>query len=76
MMPGAAGSPDHGNAARIRFQRGYAAGPGRVSAAGEAIANGELAHPDGERSRVVFMAWHHESHHALGSYTLSSAPGR
>jgi hypothetical protein len=42
---------------------------------GEAIANGELAHPDGERSRVVFMAWHHESHHALGSYTLSSAAG-
>ena len=43
---------------------------------GEAVSNGELVHPDGERSRVVFMAWHHESHRALGSYTLSTAAGR
>jgi hypothetical protein len=40
---------------------------------GEALGNGEIAHPDGERSRVVFMAWHHESHRAIGSYTLTSA---
>ncbi len=40
---------------------------------GEAISNGELVHPDGERSRVVFVAWHHESRRALGSYTLTIA---
>jgi hypothetical protein len=43
---------------------------------GEAVGNGELVHPGGERSRVVFMAWHHESHRGLGSYTLTSAPER
>ena len=43
---------------------------------GEAVGDGELVHPDGERSRVVFMAWHHESRRALGSYTLTSAPQR
>lgn len=40
---------------------------------GEALGNGEIVDPDGERSRVVFMAFHHESHRALGSYTLTSA---
>lgn len=39
---------------------------------GEALANGELIHPDGERSRVVFMAWHHDSHRGLGSYTITA----
>lgn len=43
---------------------------------GEALGNGELIHPDGERSRVVFMAWHHESHRALGSYTITAASPR
>lgn len=41
---------------------------------GEALTNGELVHADGARSLVVFMAWHHEHHRALGSYTLTSAP--
>jgi len=41
---------------------------------GEALTSGELVHADGARSRVVFMAWHHEHHRALGSYTLTSAP--
>ena len=40
--------------------------------AGEALTNGELIAADGARSRVVFMAWHHGSHHALGSYMLST----
>jgi hypothetical protein len=40
---------------------------------GESVTNGELVHADGARSRIVFMAWHHESHHALGSYTLTTA---
>jgi hypothetical protein len=41
---------------------------------GEALTSGELVHANGARSRVVFMAWHHEHHRALGSYTLTSAP--
>jgi hypothetical protein len=41
---------------------------------GEAFANGELVNVDGTHSRVVFMAWHHEHHRTLGSYTLTSAP--
>jgi hypothetical protein len=41
---------------------------------GEALTNGELIHTDGARSRVVFMAWHHERHRGLGSYTLTRAP--
>jgi hypothetical protein len=40
---------------------------------GESLTNGELVHADGARSRVVFMAWHHKSHRALGSYTLTTA---
>jgi hypothetical protein len=43
---------------------------------GESLTNGELVHADGARSRIVFMAWHHESHHALGSYTLTTAASR
>jgi hypothetical protein len=39
---------------------------------GEAVTNGELIHPDGARSRVVFLAWHHRGHHALGSYTITT----
>jgi len=43
---------------------------------GEALNNGELVHPDGARSRVVFLAWHHESHRAIGSYTITTAAER
>jgi hypothetical protein len=39
---------------------------------GEAVSNGELIHPDGARSRVVFLAWHHRGRHALGSYTITT----
>jgi hypothetical protein len=39
---------------------------------GEAVTNGELIHPDGARSRVVFLAWHHRGHRALGSYTITT----
>jgi hypothetical protein len=43
---------------------------------GESMTNGELVHADGARSRVVFVAWHHASHRAVGSYTITSAPAR
>ena len=43
---------------------------------GEALGNGEIVHPGGERSRVVFMAWHHESHRAIGSYTITTSAPR
>jgi hypothetical protein len=39
---------------------------------GEAVTNGELLHADGARSRVVFLAWHHRDHRALGSYTITT----
>jgi len=39
---------------------------------GEALTNGELAHPGGERTRVAFLAWHGESHHAVGVYTITT----
>jgi hypothetical protein len=39
---------------------------------GEAVTNGELIHPDGARSRVVFLAWHHRDRRALGSYTITT----
>lgn len=44
-----------------------------VRIGGEAITSGELLHPDGARSRIVFMAWHHDGHHAAGSYTITTA---
>lgn len=39
---------------------------------GEALTNGELAHPGGQRSRVAFMAWHSESRHAVGVYAITN----
>lgn len=39
---------------------------------GEALTNGELTHPGGERTRVAFLAWHGESHHAVGVYAITS----
>ena len=39
---------------------------------GEALTSGEIVHPDGARSRVTFMAFHHREHRALGSYTLTT----
>jgi hypothetical protein len=43
---------------------------------GEAVTNGEILDPGGARTRVVFMAWHHGSHHTLGSYTLTGEAER
>ena len=40
---------------------------------GEALARGELAHPDGTITRVTFLAWHHDGVHGLGSYTIKPA---
>ncbi|HEX4035708.1 MAG TPA: hypothetical protein VHX66_14790 [Solirubrobacteraceae bacterium] len=39
---------------------------------GEALTGGELAHPGGERTRVAFLAWHSEAHHAVGVYTITT----
>ncbi len=39
---------------------------------GEAIAHGELCHPDGAMSAVTFIDWHHSGRHALGSYTITT----
>ena len=43
-----------------------------VRIGGEAIISGELLHADGARSRIVFMAWLHDRHHAAGSYTITT----
>jgi hypothetical protein len=40
---------------------------------GEALARGELAHPDGKLTRVSFLAWHHNGLDGLGSYTITPA---
>jgi hypothetical protein len=42
---------------------------------GEALISGELVAADGARSLVVFMAFHHESHRAVGSYTITTVGG-
>lgn len=39
---------------------------------GEALTSGEIAHPDGAHSRVVFMAFHSREHRGIGSYTLTT----
>jgi hypothetical protein len=39
---------------------------------GEALTGGELAHPGGQRTRVAFLAWHSESRHAVGVYTITT----
>ena len=38
---------------------------------GEPVARGELAHPDGARSQVAFLAWHHEALQGLGTYSIT-----
>jgi hypothetical protein len=39
---------------------------------GEAIAAGELPHPDGGRAQVTFVAWHHEGRRGLGTYCIAT----
>jgi hypothetical protein len=39
---------------------------------GEAFAHGELGHPDGTHTAVAFVRWHHEGHHAPGSYAITT----
>jgi hypothetical protein len=41
---------------------------------GEALGDGELAHPGGAHTRVSFVAWHHDGRHGLGSYSITSSP--
>jgi hypothetical protein len=39
---------------------------------GEALARGELLHPDGARTRVTFIDWHHDGRHGVGSYDITT----
>ncbi len=39
---------------------------------GEVLAHGELAHPGGARTRVSFVAWHHDGRHGIGSYEITT----
>ena len=39
---------------------------------GEVLGHGELAQPGGARTRVTFVAWHHNGHHGLGSYEITT----
>ena len=40
---------------------------------GEALGSGELAGPDGARTQVTFVAWHHDGRRGLGSYSITRA---
>jgi hypothetical protein len=44
-----------------------------VRIGGEALAHGELAHPDGARTRVTFVDWHHDGRRGSGSYEITTA---
>jgi hypothetical protein len=43
-----------------------------VRIGGEALAHGELAHPDGTRTRVAFVEWHHDGRRGSGSYEITN----
>jgi hypothetical protein len=43
-----------------------------VRIGGEAHAHGELADPDGARSSIAFVGWHHNGHRGSGSYTITT----
>jgi hypothetical protein len=40
---------------------------------GEVVTNGQLAGPGDARTSVAFLAWHGDSHHAVGAYTITTA---
>ena len=39
---------------------------------GEALAHGELLHPDGARTQIAFVSWHHDGHRGPGSYAITT----
>ena len=39
---------------------------------GETLAHGELVHPDGARTQIAFIGWHHDGHRGPGSYTITT----
>ena len=39
---------------------------------GETLAHGELVHPDGARTRIAFVGWHHDGHRGPGSYAITT----
>jgi hypothetical protein len=39
---------------------------------GETLAHGELAHPDGARTRIAFLGWHQDGHRGPGSYAITT----
>ena len=40
---------------------------------GETLAHGELLHPDGARTQIAFVSWHHNGHRGPGSYAITTA---
>jgi len=42
---------------------------------GETLAHGELLHPDGARTQIAFLNWHHDGHRGPGSYAITT-PGQ
>ena len=40
---------------------------------GETLAYGELLHPDGARTQIAFVSWHHNGHRGPGSYAITTA---
>ena len=43
-----------------------------VRIGGEALAHGEMTHPDGARTSVAFVRWHHNGHRGSGSYAITT----
>ena len=43
-----------------------------VRIGGEALARGELVHPDGARTQIAFIGWHHDGHRGPGSYAITT----
>jgi hypothetical protein len=39
---------------------------------GETLAHGELVHPDGARTQIAFIGWHHDGHRGPGSYAITT----
>lgn len=39
---------------------------------GETLAHGELLHPDGARTQIAFVSWHHDGHRGPGSYAITT----
>jgi hypothetical protein len=43
---------------------------------GETLAHGELVHPDGARTQIAFLGWHHDGRRGPGSYAITTPAPR